>query len=101
MANNIPEPEIDMITPVMETAEQIVARLDRTLVPVYLPMEGAGGETSMFLGLNGKTWLVPRGKNTFVPRPVASLIRQKQHAQEEARRYDEEQRNRCTAAALN
>ncbi len=83
-----------------EKAEQIAARLESEIVPVYLPLEGAQGEESLFVSLNGKTWLVPIGKTTHVPRAIANLIRQKRRAQREAREFNEKQARRANELAL-
>lgn len=102
MAKEVIKPEV----PAMETveapdnAEEIIARRNREMVAVNLPLEGAQGETAMFVALNGKTWLVPRGKTTYVPRIIADEIRYKMRAQREAREFNEQAAKNANAAPL-
>ena len=91
-AEQIPVPE--------ETLEEARARIERTYEDVYISTEGAGGETVMFVGLNGRTWAVPRGKKQRVPRPVADIIRQRMRTEREARKFNEEQARKMSDPAL-
>jgi hypothetical protein len=43
-----------------------------------------------YVGLNGKGWNIPRGKNVQVPKPVADIIERHNLANERADKYKEE-----------
>lgn len=58
-------------------------------VTVYLPRM-PGEEPTVFVGLNGKRYLIPRGKHEQVPKPVADLIEECQRSRERADRYTQE-----------
>lgn len=53
------------------------------MVSVYVP-KASGEEPTLFVSLNGRTWLIPRGKTSEVPKPVAEIIWASEKAQEEA-----------------
>lgn len=94
MAKVTPENEV------LETADEAIARIEGELVPIYLPLEGAGGENVQWVGFNGKTWTIPRGKTTYVPRALYNLIRQREHAQREAREFNERGEKRLNDPAM-
>lgn len=59
------------------------------MVTVHIPK--VSGEDRMFyVGLNGKGWNIPRGKNVQVPKPVADIIERHNLANERADKYKEE-----------
>lgn len=43
------------------------------MVTVRIP-KSAGDDPTVFVGLNGQAWLIPRGKAVQVPRPVAQVL---------------------------
>ena len=43
------------------------------MVSVYVP-KVSGEDPTMFVGLNGKSWSIPRGKRVEVPADVARII---------------------------
>ena len=49
----------------------------KEMVDVFVPLV-SGEENTMFVGLNGKAWQIPRGKKVQVPRPVADIIERSQ-----------------------
>ena len=52
----------------------------RELVPVTPPAPVAGEDPNYHIGINGKTWLLPRGKTSKVPRYVAMAYEQAEAA---------------------
>lgn len=46
------------------------------MITVYLPLEGENGENYKRVGVNGKMYQIPRGRNVRVPRPVYDVLRQ-------------------------
>ena len=40
-------------------------------VSIYIPKGGAGEDEVLFVGLNNKNWLLPRGKSSTIPYAVA------------------------------
>lgn len=63
------------------------------MVSVYIP-KTSGEEPNMFVCLNGRTWLLPRGKHSEVPRPVAEIIWQSEKAQAEAEEFAEREKEK-------
>jgi len=55
---------------------------------VFIPKE-SGEEPQKFVSLNGRTWLIPRGKQVEVPRPVAAIIRASQMTRDAADEFRE------------
>lgn len=51
-------------------------------VEVYIPKGGAHEEENFFVGVNGTSYLLPRGKKSMVPHEVAEEIRRALSAQE-------------------
>ena len=55
------------------------------MVSVYVP-KISGEDPTLFVGLNGKSWSIPRGKRVEVPADVARII---EEAERNARIADE------------
>lgn len=53
---------------------------------IFIPKGAAGDDTNMFVSVNGKGYLLPRGKYSDVPPEVAAEIERSERAQA---RYDE------------
>jgi hypothetical protein len=51
-------------------------------VEVYIPKGGAHEEANFFVGVNGTSYLLPRGKKSMVPAEVAEEIKRAFSAQE-------------------
>lgn len=51
-------------------------------VEVYIPKGGAHEEENFFVGVNGTSYLLPRGKKSMVPTEVAEEIKRAFSAQE-------------------
>lgn len=51
---------------------------------VFLQRGQANEEQSQFVCVNGRTFLVPKGKNVTVPTPVYEALMNARHAEEEA-----------------
>lgn len=45
------------------------------LVTVMVPLGRAGEEQQIFLSVNGRTWLVPRGKQVELPAYAADVLK--------------------------
>lgn len=50
---------------------------------VFIP-KIPGEDETVFVGINGKSWLIPRGKSCEVPVFVADMLRERQRRQEAA-----------------
>lgn len=51
-------------------------------VEVFIPKGYAGDEPNLFVSVGGVNYLLPRGKTSLVPEPVAQVIRRSRLAQE-------------------
>ena len=60
---------------VEETPEQVIARIQSSMVQVFLAPSHKGESKSEFVGLNGKGYTVPRGRPVMVPWPVFEILR--------------------------
>jgi hypothetical protein len=63
------------------------------MVTVYVP-KASGEEPTLFVALNSRTWLLPRGKQSEVPKPVAEIIWQMEKAQAEAEEFAEREKEK-------
>ena len=57
-------------------------------VTVFLP-KIAGEDPTVFVGLNGKGWQIPRGKSVEVPAPIAEILKNVERHQQKADEYIE------------
>ena len=56
-------------------------------VDILLPIQrGVEKQMALYVGVNDRSWVIPRGKKTRVPKCVAEVI---QHSEEEAVRAEE------------
>lgn len=60
---------------------------------VYIP-KAAGEDANVFVGLNGKAWIIPRGKRCEVPKPVADILRMSEEAKDKADEYAASEREK-------
>ena len=67
--------KVDAPEIVEETPEQVIARIQSSMVQVYLAPGQKGENNSEFVGLNGKGYIVPRGRPVMVPQPVFEILR--------------------------
>lgn len=51
---------------------------------IMLPRAGSNEQQFQYVGVNGRTFQVPRGKQTEVPRPVYECLMEAQAAQQAA-----------------
>ncbi|GFI61254.1 hypothetical protein IMSAG049_00411 [Clostridiales bacterium] len=58
------------------------------MVEVRLPKAPKTEQNFQFVGVNGKTFQVPRGKTVQVPRPVAEVLNNSEAARQEAEEYE-------------
>lgn len=61
------------------------------MVTVYVP-KASGDEPTLFVSLNSRTWLLPRGKQSEVPKPVAEIVWQMEKALAEAEEHAEREK---------
>ena len=54
-----------------------------------------GEDDSVFVGINGKSWQIPRGKSCEVPAYVADMLRERQRKQEAAEDYSEAEKKKA------
>lgn len=59
-------------TPAVEEAQQAVTK--DTRVEVFIPRPHAGEDPNLFVCVNGKAFLLPRGKKSLVPQYVKDEI---------------------------
>ena len=71
---------------VKSNAEKQMAEMET----VFVPKEGREDDT-LYVSLNGRTFLIPKGKSVEVPKPVAAIIHASQEAQRKADEFIEEQ----------
>lgn len=57
------------------------------LVEVLIPRGGKNEDPNVFVAINGKTWLLPRGKTSMVPPEVAAELARAQMAQDRLDEY--------------
>lgn len=57
---------------------------------VFIP-EVSGEDPCIYVGLNGKGYMIPRGKRTVVPKPVADILYASEAFKRSAKKYSEEQ----------
>lgn len=67
-------------------AKDPMQEMERIFVP-RVP----GEDKTVFVGLNGKAWNIPRDQYVEVPKPVADIIMASQHNARLAREYSEAQ----------
>lgn len=53
---------------------------------VFIPKQ-SGEDPTVLVGLNGKNYLIPRGKSIEVPKDVAAIVHQLERASEAADNY--------------
>ena len=63
-----------------------MATNNESYVNVYVPKGNTGDDPNLFVSINGKNYLLPRGKTSRVPKYVAEEYYRSQRAQE---RYDD------------
>lgn len=61
-------------------------------VSVFIP-KVPGEAPSLWVGLNGKSWSIPRGKRVEVPAEVAEIIYRRERTMQHADEYAEEKRS--------
>ena len=63
-----------------------MAKINSEMETVFVPKQ-SGEDPTLVVGLNGKNYLIPRGKHTEVPKDVAAIIHQYERATEAADAY--------------
>lgn len=58
------------------------------MVEVRLPKAPKTEQNFQFVGVNGKTFQVPRGKTVNVPKPVAEVLANSEAARQAAEEYE-------------
>ena len=56
----------------------------KKMVKVYVPMASDQEDPNLFVGINGKSYLVPKGVDVEVPEEVAAEIERSRKAKERA-----------------
>lgn len=59
-------------------------------VSVHIP-RASGEDQNLVVGLNGKLWIIPRGKTSEVPKPVYDIIKQSERNADIAHGYSDNQ----------
>lgn len=62
----------------------------KEMVEVRLPKAPKTEQNFQFVGVNGKTFQVPRGKSVKVPKPVAQVLAYSEAARNAAEEYESE-----------
>lgn len=65
------------------------------LEEIFIPRAGAKEDPNLFVSVNGKNFLIPKGKKSKVPRYIADEIRRSERAREAFEAFVDE----ATAAA--
>ena len=59
------------------------------LIKIRLPIiPGAEKQEAVFVGCNGRDWVIPRGKEMEVPECVVEILRNSENAMLEAAEYE-------------
>ena len=66
------EPEAENTAPVQE-GPAVSAKEEK--VEIFIPKGYANDEPNLFVGVNGKNFLLPKGKKSMVPKYIAEEIR--------------------------
>lgn len=69
-------------TKTTQAEETKTAKKKDTRVEVFVPRGAANDDPNYFVGVNGKSYLLPRGKTSKVPPEVAAEIERSNKAQE-------------------
>ena len=67
-----------------------MAKAKDNRVEVFIPRAPGNNEANLFVGVNGVSFLLPRGKKSMVPDYVAAEIKRAEAAQEAM--YEEQQK---------
>ena len=59
------------------------------MVSVFIP-KVSGEDPIFFVGLNGRNWIIPRGKTVEVPKPVANIVNMHNQMVEHKDEYSDE-----------
>lgn len=65
---------------------KIIAQEDEERVEVFVPRGNKNDDPNQFISVNGKNYLLPKGKTSLVPKCVAEEFERSQRAQA---RFDE------------
>ena len=63
-------------------ADKNTASAQETRVEIFIPKGNANDEPNLFVGVNGKNYLLPKGKKSLVPPEVAYEVNRSIEAQE-------------------
>ena len=61
-----------------------VIRMSEKKIEIFIPKGHTGEEPNLFVGVNGKSFLIPRGKKSLVPKYVFDEIERARRAEEAA-----------------
>lgn len=61
------------------------------MVSIFVP-KVAGEDPILWVGLNGQSWSIPRGKRVEVPKDVADIVFQREQNMQMADEYADEKR---------
>lgn len=69
----------------------MAAAKNEKMVSVYVP-KIPGEDPTLFVGLNGRSWSIPRGKHVDVPADVARIVEESERNAQIADAYSDEKR---------
>lgn len=73
----------EIVAPAPETqAENVQIPVEEHRVELFIPRGGSNEEPNLLIGINGKNYLLPRGKTSKVPPEVAAEYKRAMRAQE-------------------
>lgn len=84
-----------------ETPQEVIARIEGQMVQVYLAPAQKGENNAEFVGLNGKGFLVPRGRPTYVPTAVYDILRRSFDARVYSEAYEKQVASQLSDKALS
>lgn len=84
--------------PAVATEDQTTVNVEpvdpmKEIETVFIP-KSSGEDSVVFVGLNGKSYLIPRGKRVDVPKPVAQIVYEAQRNQQAAEAYQEAEKEK-------
>lgn len=79
--NAIPEKEHDLMAETAAAAETTAAAAEEKREKIFIPRGSDNEEPNLFVAINGVNYLLPKGKESTVPKAVADEIRRSWMAQ--------------------
>ena len=82
-------------------AQEVIDHIEGQMVQIFLAPAQRGESTSEFVGLNGKGYLVPKGRPVYVPTAVYDILRRSADAKVYTEAYEAQAAAPLNDRALN